>query len=243
MLMFKLIEKLKNRFKGYQQLIASYSAEDAVFIYQMGKVGSTTLEHSLPNAVHVHAFYSKNHTCPVRLFGLRKFSFMHLFYSAEQELLWWYIRRVFRQRKKQGKPTKIITLIRDPLSRNQSMFFHDLDAYLYSAHTNCVNTRTKPIPTRCQTAALLSDVFTQEFNHDYAINWFDNEFFPMTGINVFKYAFDKQKGVSRIQERNIDKWYGDLYMQFKVDYTLPARINKKIADSQFYQHFLKTKNN
>ena len=202
--MVRLIEKLKNRFKCYQQLIAQYSAEDTVFIYQMGKVGSTSLEKSLPNAAHIHAFYSKNHTCPVRLFGLKKFSLMHVFYNAEQELLWWYIRRVFKQRKKEGKRTKIITLVRDPFSRNQSMFFHDLDAYLYSAHTNCANTRTDPIPTRCQTRSLLSDVFTQEFNHEYAVNWFDKEFYPMTGINIFQYVFDKDKGVSRIQDHSID---------------------------------------
>jgi len=266
-----VIKKLKSRFKYYQQLIAQYSAEDTVFIYQMGKVGSTTLEHSLPNAVHIHAFYSKNHTCPVRLFGLRSFSFMHFFYAVEQELLWWYIRSVFKQRQKQGKTTKIITLVREPLSRNQSMFFHDLDAYLYSAHTNCLNTRPKPIPTRCQTASLLSEVFTQEFNHEYAINWFQNEFFPMTGIDVFKYPFNKAKGMSRIQEKGIDvlclscdklldnkqqlsdfvgqnieiesvnkaedKWYGDLYKQFKVDYVLPESISNKISNSRFYRHF------
>ena len=269
--MVQLINKLQTRIEYYQQLIAEYSAEDAIFIYQMGKVGSTTLEHSLPNAVHIHAFYSKNHTCPVRLLGLRKFSFMHIFYRVEQELLWWYIRRVFKQRKKQDKTTKIITLVRDPFNRNLSMFFHDLDAYLFSAHTNCANTRVKPIPTRCQTTGLLSEVFTEEFNHEYALNWFDNEFYAMTGINVFQYDFDKEQGISRIQEKGIDilclscekilknesilgdfvgttieikstnkaedKWYGELYRQFKADYILPESISKKVLNSRLYQHF------
>jgi len=269
--MLRLINKLKNRFKSHQALILKYAASDTVFIYQMGKVGSTTLENSLPNAVHLHAFYSKNHTCPVRLFGLRKLSLAHAFYTIEQELLWWYIRRVFKRRRQQGKVTKIITLVREPLSRNQSMFFHDLDAYLYMAHTNCLNTRVAAIPTRCQTTRLLSDVFTQEFNHEYAANWFDKEFLPMTGINIYQYDFDKERGVSRIQEKGIDilclncekiqenekllsdfvgntievsstnkaedKWYGDLYKQFKADYALPEGVYKKIYTSRFYQHF------
>jgi hypothetical protein len=265
--MVRLIEKLKSRFKYYQQLIAQYSAEETIFIYQMGKVGSTTLEHSLPNAVHIHAFYNKNHTCPVRLFGLKKFSFLHFIYHIEQETLWWLIRRAFKQRKS----TKIITLVREPFARNQSMFFHDIDAYLYAAHTNCMNTRAKPIPTRSQKPSVLFDVFTQEFDHDYAINWFDKEFFSMTGIDVYQYPFCKEKGACRIQEKNIDilclssdkllenkqllsdfvgqsvevesvnqaedKWYGDLYKQFKIDYILPEAIASKILNSRFYQHF------
>lgn len=269
--MIRLIEKLKNRLNYYKRLVAQYSAEDTVFIYQMGKIGSTTLEHSLPNAVHIHAFYFKNHTCPVRLFGLRKFSFVHGLHIIEQTLLWWYIRRVFKQRRKQGKKTKIITLVREPLERNQSMFFHDLDAYLYAAHTNCMNTRSKPISTRSQPSSMLVDVFNEEFDHDYPLNWFDNEFYVMTGINIFDYAFDKVQGSMLINKEGVDilclrsdklsdnvqqlsdfvgksveiesmnkaeeKWYGELYKQFKMNYVTPNSIVNKIQNSQFYQHF------
>ena len=262
-----LRKKILRKLVHYKKLLASYSDENTIFIYQMGKVGSTTLENSLPNAVHIHAFYSKNHTCRIRQYGLAKFGFKHFLYRVEQELLNFLLRWVFKGRKH----TKIITLVRDPFVRNMAMFFHDLDAYLYAAHTNCMNTRAKPIPTRSQKPSVLFDIFTEEFDHEYAINWFDKEFFPMTGINIFQYAFDKQKGVTRIQDKNIDilclscekmldneqaisdftgckveiesankaedKWYGDLYKQFKVDYVLPKLISNKILNSRFYQHF------
>ncbi|MEW6989443.1 putative capsular polysaccharide synthesis family protein [Colwelliaceae bacterium 6441] len=263
----KLITKIRHRIKYYKKLIKQYSNEDTVFIYQMGKVGSTSLESSIKNAVHVHAFFLKNHTCPVRLKGLSKFGVKHFFYRAEQELLSFLLRRAFKQRSH----TKIITLVREPQARNISMFFHDLDAYLYAAHTNCLNTRKSPLPTRSQSADILMDIFSHEFNHNYPLNWFDNEFLPMTGINIYSQLFDKEAGYSVIEKGkttvlcirtdklancteqlelfigdNVElkyenkaqgKWYQPVYQEFKCSYKSPSDLLIKQKNSQFYKHF------
>jgi len=233
----------------------------------MGKVGSTSLEHSLPNAVHLHAFYSKNHTCPIRLKGLAKFGLKHFFYRMEQELVNLLLRKAFKQRSH----TKIITLVRNPQARNISMFFHDLDAYLFAAHTNCLNTRKLPLPTRCQNSEILFDIFNQEFDHDYPLTWFDREFLPMTGINIYDHEFDKENGFTYAQSNSVEvicictdklkssvkqiaefvgkeivltnvnqaneKWYGDIYQDFIQSYELPAAQQEEINNSQYYQHF------
>ena len=263
----KLLQGIKRRLTRHKTLLALYADKNTIFIYQMGKVGSTTLEQCVPNAVHIHAFHSKNHTCPVRLKGLAKFGLKHFFYRLEQELLNYLLRRTFKRRKH----TKIITLVRDPIARNISMFFHDLDAYLFAAHTNCLNTRKRPLPTREQSMATLKEVFEQEFDHCYSLTWFDKEFLPMTGINIYQQPFDIENGVGYSQNNNIellclrsdklrdnlhelqrfvgaevilsstnqakDKWYGDIYQKFKLDYTPSAKLQNEIEKSQFYKKF------
>jgi len=263
----KFLQGLNRRMNRHKLLIAKYSAPETIFIYQMGKVGSTTLEKSLPNAVHIHAFYSKNHSCPVRLQGLAKFGLKHFIYRAEQEVVDYLLRRAFKQRKN----TKVITLVRQPMRRNISMFFHDLDAYLYAAHTNCLNSRNAPLPTRLQSKSILLDVFDCEFDHNYALNWFDIEFLPMTGIDVYKHPFDTEQGYGLITEHqleilclrtdklsdNVDvlsefigkevelfsankadeKWYGEIYQQFVQAYTPSVALELKIKASKFVKHF------
>jgi putative capsular polysaccharide synthesis protein len=262
-----LFKKIKNRLASHKKLIAKYKAPETLFIYQMGKVGSTTLENSLPNVVHIHAFFSRNHTCPVRFYGQAKFGLKHFFYRAEQELLNYLLRRAFKKRKN----TKIITLVREPLARNISMFFHDLDAYLFSAHTNCLNTRKVALPTRNQQASMLMDVFQNEFDHNYVFNWFDNELLVMTGIDIYQYPFDVEKGFGYANNHNIellclrtdklknctdeitgfigqtitltsvnkaeDKWYDEIYQEFKQNYSPLKSWLEKANNSKLTKHF------
>ena len=240
----KFIQGIKRRLLRHKKLIERYANEETVFIYQMGKVGSTTIENSIKNAVH-------------------------FIYRIEQGILAFILRAAFKKRKK----TKIVTLVREPIKRNISMFFHDLDAYLFMAHTNCLNSRNMPLPTRNQSLDLLTEVFNQEFDHEYPINWFDKEFKPMTGINIYETAFDIDKGCSFIKNKGIEvlcirtdkikncinelsrfvneevdlsfenqaelKWYGDLYQQFKSQYRLPNNKEQSIKQSKFYRHFFK----
>ncbi|REL26118.1 hypothetical protein DXX93_05690 [Thalassotalea euphylliae] len=265
--MLSLIKAALRRVKRHKVLIDKYKDPDTVFVYQMGKVGSTALESAIPEALHVHAFYNKNHTCPVRLKGLAKFGFKHIALRLEQELIAFLIRRAFRARSH----TKIITLVRDAKQRNISMFFHDIDAYLFAAHTNCISSRRVPIPTRNQSKQLLATVFEDEFNHAYPLTWFDNELLPMTGIDMFQHTFDKENGVQRIQANSIDllcirmdklsankgaleefigrevalefkndansKWYAELYQSFKSTYQYPEELAKSIDNSPFQKHF------
>lgn len=265
--MTRILQAIRRRVSRHRLLIKKYKDPNTIFIYQMGKVGSTSLEHGIKNSLHVHAFYNKNHTCQVRLHGLAKFGLVHIVYRAEQEVLAYLIRRAFRQRKQ----SKVITLVREPMARNMSMFFHDLDAYLFAAHTNCLNTRDKPLPTRLQDMNLLSQIFEQEFDHHYPLNWFHKEFLPMTDINIFDYPFDAHKGLLLIHKATIEvlclrsdkmhnnvgelsrfvgqdvklsvvndgqtKWYKDIYLNFKQQYRVPVVLKQTIKASQFQGHF------
>jgi hypothetical protein len=261
------LKRVCGKFVRYRSLFAAYRDEQTVFIYQMGKVGSTSLEHVIPGGIHIHAFYLDNHTCPIRKKGLAGFGLMALMYWGEQQLLALLLRWVFKRRKF----TKIITLVRDPIERNISMFFHDIDAYLFAAHTNCMRTRQAPLMTRSQSTKLLTDVFNHDFDHHYPLTWFDREFLKTTGIDIFATPFDKSLGYSQVstekyqilcvdtkrlkshtdkissligrqveltyQNQTSNKWYADVYHQFVLNYVTPEHILSDIQKSRYYQHF------
>ncbi|MDT0602804.1 putative capsular polysaccharide synthesis family protein [Thalassotalea castellviae] len=258
---------MKRYIKRQLKKCQRYADPNTIFIYQMGKVGSTTLENAIAGSLHIHAFYSKNSTCVIRQKGLNKFGFRAIFYTLEREISDFIHRIIFKRRAH----TKIITLVREPIARNQSMFFHDIDAYLFSVHTNCLNTRRTPLPTRSQPKLLLEKVFNEEFDHFYPLNWFDKEFKPMTGVDIYSKAFNKELGYSLIDNKGVsvlcisidklddltsvieefighklvllkdnnseNKWYSELYKQFRQHYQLPSNIEKTIKISKFYQHF------
>ncbi|XQW85912.1 putative capsular polysaccharide synthesis family protein [Thalassotalea piscium] len=254
-------------YRARKALLTQYADEESVFIYQMGKVGSTSLENAIPQGIHIHAFYSKNNTCPIRQAALSKLGIKRFFYILEREIMQYLLRRVFKKRKS----TKIITIVRDPIARNMSMFFHDLDAYLFSVHSNFMNTRRAPLPTRSQPKSLLTKVFNEAFDHDYPLNWFDNEFKPMTNIDVFSKPFKREQGYSLFESDTLSvllmsteklaqltpvisdflgynvmvskensaqsKWYSDIYSDFKVHYTMPVDIENRIKSSKYFKHF------
>lgn len=263
----RLFAVIERRLTRYKKILSLYANENTIFIYQMGKVGSTSLEHSIDNAVHIHAFYNANHICPPRLKGLAKFGLSYYLHRVEQQILAFCLRYIFKRRKY----TKIITLVRDPFARNISMFFHDLDAYLFAAHTNCMNSRRVPLATRGQDDRLLLDVFKTEFNHQYPATWFDKEFFRMTGLDVYTQPFDIDKGLSRYKTESIDclcvkseqlsklipevsafvsqevvltyanvgaeKWYRGSYERFLKEVPYPNEYLSQLMGSRFVDHF------
>ncbi|MFC0117850.1 putative capsular polysaccharide synthesis family protein [Pseudoalteromonas xiamenensis] len=256
--------------KRLNRLVALYrrvSHPDTIFIYQMGKVGSTSLEHSIPQAMHIHAFYSDNHTCPIRMQGLAGNGLRYFFKRAIQEIEYFVMRWAFRKRTK----TKIITLVREPLKRNISMFFHDLDSYLFAYYTGFAQVNSAPKTTREQHVDVLKACFLETFPHTYPLHWFDNEFYCMTGIDIFAHPFDKQKGQGVVQSENYEvlvlnmnklsentellseftgvnidlcnsnvgdnKWYAELYSRFNADDPAFATLKQQFTDSKYFKHF------
>jgi hypothetical protein len=258
---------VKQHIKALIQLYKKYRDPDTIFIYQMGKVGSTTLEHALPNSVHIHNFYSKNHPCQTRLKGLAGFGWRYYIKRLQQESELAVMRLAFRMRKH----TKIITLVREPLGRNVSMFFHDLDCYLFALYTNCDRTAFPPVATRSQDPAVLQEAFEKHYVHNYPLTWFDDELKRMTGVDIYAQPFDHQTRVAQFHngrfsilcldiavlsqsekqlseflgkavrlERANDaqkKWYAALYQQFKHDYRPSAELVKRMKNNKYYQHF------
>ncbi|MBN8608509.1 MAG: hypothetical protein J0L81_16455 [Caulobacterales bacterium] len=146
------------------------SARELVLIYQMGKVASSTIKASilpLPRyEVHqVHRLVPSN------------------------------IERVYREHRRRGwpmptgdpggiylqrdlharRPAKVITLVREPIGRNISYYFQNLDKILGRSHAH-------ELPLQA-----VIDGYPPEFPYsDDPLTWFDYEFNAALGANVYE---------------------------------------------------------
>jgi hypothetical protein len=84
-------------------------------------------------------------------------------------------------------PARIVSLVRDPVARNISFYFETLD----------VLWQTQRAHERVRLERLLAE-FPERFRHERGIEWFDNEFKPVLGLDVYEHPFPHDKGYQRI---------------------------------------------
>ena len=164
------------------------------------------------------------------------------------------------------RKAKIITLVREPLRRNISAFFENLQIYIGLDNKD----------TDYQLEKIM-DIFIKEYSHEVPLQWFDLEFKKATGINVYNYPFPKDKGYITIEKNNIellivkleisdslkqrviadflhldkfrlisqnigkDKAYSNTYQQFKKEIRLSSAYIKKMLSSKYATHFYSEK--
>jgi len=150
----------------------------------MGKVGSSTVYDSLKsyfpynNIFHVH-FLSENylkHILPKKNHGWN--------IEHGQKILE-YIQN------NPNKRIKIITLVREPVSREISNFFQNEIDYI-----------NEPIEEYSKSELL--KIFQEKVNFSYTLTWFDEEFHKFTNLDIYSYQFDCDNGYSILKEENFD---------------------------------------
>jgi len=224
--------------------------KNSVILYQMGKVGSTTLEHSLDNAFHVHSFYN-NPPCK------------HL--KRDLDLSLFISNKILTYKIKRKEVTKIISLVRDPYLRNISMFFQDLHHWL--AHYQ----RETFFDTREEGMEFLFSAFENGYDHFYFDRWFDMEIKRFTGIDIFCHPFNTEKGYQIIREGSFEilllqsekinklkavisdftnqkftikhknigekKWYAPIYKVFQSNYKVSEDYLDSLYQTRTATHF------
>ena len=235
-----------------------YRDESTILVYQMGKVASASIANAIgERAIHIHNFFPSNEPCskkPLHRSALYKKPFHWLFYQVA--------RRAVRARRL----TKIVTVVRDPIGRNVSMYFHDLHywlAYYFS------EVRSKRLDG--EGVDVLLDCFRETFDHDYPLEWFDRELKRLTGLDVYDHEFDRARGWTKIDSGGVSllivqaerlrdcwpavedfcgrklewrednrtehKWYGALYADFSSRYFVsPAELDR-IYSSRYAAFF------
>ncbi|MCA1065336.1 putative capsular polysaccharide synthesis family protein [Rossellomorea sp. AcN35-11] len=244
-----LIEKIGvigrkiTEFKNFYRAIIQ---KEVILIYQMGKVGSSSLYYSLNEQsekpiIHIHNFYNvSKDTKFARKFYIRiKISFLNFILKR--------------------KKLKVISFVREPVSRNLSCFFQNLDHY-----TNIENSRPNQI----------IKTFEEKYDHKYTLNWVQEELCRKFNIDIFSLNFDKKRGFSIYEKNNTkifigkletlnsyiaelkdfinfefeyknfnegdNKWYSDLYKEAKKDYKPTNEYLESMYQSQ-YMNFFYTK--
>lgn len=142
---------------AYNDLLERSKRQTPVFVYQMGKVGSTSIYESLKqryggNVLHAHTFGP--------------------FHSSAE------VRALFRYHHAEQAPIKIITLVREPVTRNLSAFFQNFRRDTGQSVENCQ-----------LDAFELKKTFMNSYPHEIPLVWFDNNLLKHFQIDVYETPF------------------------------------------------------
>lgn len=177
-----------------------------VWSWQPGKVGSTTMERRLKSAgilsIHLHDLSYPSYLWEDELRAT--------FYSRVQDSF--------------SRGIKIITGVREPLSRDYSAFwqpFTDERAYLmpildrdfqvmYERYVELV------LKGYDYTKKLLEEAHEWVWNDEFL--WFNEQLKKYIGIDIYEYPFDREKGYQIIREGNIQIF---IYKTEKLDSIMP----------------------
>lgn len=165
----------------------------SVLVYQNGKVGSSTLWHSILDVgiecAHLH-YIGKDEMVQYLICDQNDYENLaeRMTFHNEKELINDYICKL-----RERKPLKIITLVREPISVDISTVFQFLwtdylDRYLIKGDSNF-------------STAILELILKFK---NRLFNWFDTELNNLFGIDIYDYPFDKDKGYTYIEKDGLE---------------------------------------
>lgn len=182
-----------------------------LLVYQMGKVGSKTVEMSLRALELDMPIYHPHFLTKARIAeteAKRKTFFRTQRYSyLKRPWLYQFLRKQIQSGLK-DKKWKIVTLTREPIARNISTFFENLevkvldlpDQYEIRSHYYDID----PTIVTLDNLQQLTDLFFDRLHHDSPLDFFDRELKRVFGIDVFASEFPKSKGYKIYQEKHAD---------------------------------------
>jgi len=156
-----------------------------IVVFQMGKVGSKSIETSLSNydlnAPICHSHLLNNLDSIEKHIRITRA-------NPGQSLA--EVRRGRRLRKtlldSSYTQCRVISLFRDPVARNMSAFFENIDEFVpdYRGRISAGNLKTEE----------LIETFLTHYDHAIPLIWFDRQLKPVFGIDVFTDPFPKEQG-------------------------------------------------
>lgn len=152
-----------------------------ILIYQPAKVGSTSIKVSLDKYnienVHIHNIMkNKGHNVDF------KPSIVELL-NEQSKIL---------RKSLLGKNLKIITLVREPVARSLSHFIQEFNENYIVINVD------EGLPLAANKFVL------EQLKTNYEFEWFNNELKQFTGIDIYEFPFDKERGYLLIKKDNIE---------------------------------------
>ena len=193
--------------RGQRKAMQAYKGLP-VLNYQMGKVGSSTIHVSLRALDLDQPIYHVHFLSPGRVREIEQ-QRRRFFRTEKQGLLHrpWLFEFLFEEIKKQDRRWKLITLVREPVARNISTFFENLE--VGECHGGKVfNVKSDYYGIDAEVALdnvqPLRDLFFERLVHDRPLTWFDDEIKSVFGIDVFEGVFPRDKGYKIVAADNAD---------------------------------------
>lgn len=259
------------------------SPRPPILVYQMGKVASSSVRNSLllhgvGPVLHLHSF-SPLRERRVEEIGIEEelrqplseeiaharkvferaplLRRVNLLYRERV-----YNRRIYELCIGRDRTAKIVTLVRDPVGTNLSMFFERFAEYAGVSY----------VPGAFSTDEIV-DLFGERYGHSRPLTWFDVEMKTSLGLDVYRWPFptdrghlvanrgkmdllilqceladsEKERAISeflglegfRMARSNIGahRSYGAQYQEVKRRIRLPASLLDRLYHSKYARHF------
>jgi len=180
-------------FQELQQQLAK--SQEVILVHQMGKVGSSSVVYTLKNSslnhpiTHTHFLNSKKLKMQIEK-NIQSRNGVIKRHLIESLLL-------LDSLKKDKKKINIVTIVREPIGRNISTFFETISDKL--AHNYYLKRNKSEI-----TINYLIEEFLNKSYHEAPLTWFNREIKNVFGIDIYKQAFDFNKGYKIYTENNIN---------------------------------------
>ncbi len=94
-----------------------------------------------------------------------------------------------------GRHWRIISILREPVARNVSAFFLDIERFFPNFYKRYQNKEIS--------LSEMKEVFLNEFPHEMPLDWFEVEMEGAFGLNVFDQEYDDRKGYLTLEDNNV----------------------------------------
>ena len=212
-----------------------------IAVYQMGKVGSETIFNSLIKLnldvpiYHVHVLYQKNIDRAIN--NYQKQNQPLTFQLKQSKILRDYLDR------ENNPALNVITGVREPVAQFISAFFQNIE----SSNPNFID-RNGDWKEKEIAEHLTKQLTNYDINNAWNCNWFDNDFKPALGVDVYQYKFDKELGYVEFSYQNIrvlilqlessDLWSEQLESFFQLSEPIKI-IKRNLSYDKKYNHVYK----
>ena len=164
-----------------------------VLVYQMGKVGSTSIHAALAereefDVFHIHTLRESQISALSEVASAANLPIPGHIQEAQSVLDSGVLKR---------NVVKIITMVREPLNRNISDLFENFlpeDVAAGRGTGSAVQTAVED----------LQQFFLNTYNHKNAMSWFDREFLVSTGIDVYGSKCNSRGRFRPMREKNLE---------------------------------------
>lgn len=264
---FSLIETARHAWQsraGYRTKIwlSGRSGATPVIVYQMGKVGSTSINTTLARAPELRRRTFTTHYMLPSTIAYLKSEFQKLGLQPKRHLDDGLA--LHKHIIEPKRPVRIITLVREPIGRDIAAYFQNLDKIwkMNNAHLSV------PFDDIC---AGFKEF--ESFPAADTLGWFDDEFAKVLGVDVYDHPFSPDDGFASFVDNGYEilvmrtdladeakeeciseflsieritltrandaesKPYADVYRRFKKEVTFPRSYVEHSLESKFARHF------
>ncbi len=250
----------RNEEEYVEELIAE-DLRQPVLVWQMGKVASRSFVEAIERTGD-YAVFHLHHTDPKTIEALREqHDRLNTPYPPNLNLSIRTLPVLEVLRKATDRPVRIVSGVRDPMSRNVSAFFMNLHLFAGDSKHDVDD------------AQGLTHTFLQRYPHSVPLTWFDREIKAALGFDVFDTPFDVAQACLRASHKSFEllvlraedddaakeralnsffarddlqvvranvaseKSYAALYEAFLSELVIPDGLSHTLYESRYARHF------